>query len=83
MGGGKKRGRRKKGGNFIFHHLISQLNSTNLLNMTVSAKKTFTIKYTFWVWPKITTRNMQDQYSVNSIGIIHGVMATLCCSTKG
>ena len=42
----------------------------------------FTAKCKFWVRPVITARSAQDRYSVNAIGVIYGVLATLCRSTK-
>ena len=41
----------------------------------------FTAKCTFWVRPKITAKSAQDRYSVMAIGVIYGVLATLCRST--
>ena len=42
----------------------------------------FTTKFKFWVQPIITARSVHDRYSVNAIGVIYGVLATLCRSTK-
>ena len=42
----------------------------------------FTAKCKFWVRPKITVRSAHDRYSVNALGVIYGVLATLCRSTK-
>ena len=42
----------------------------------------FTAKCKFWVWPIITARSAHDRYSVNAIGVIYGVLATLCRHTK-
>ena len=41
----------------------------------------FTTKCKFWVRPKITAKSAQDRYSVLAIGVIYGVLATLCRST--
>ena len=38
-------------------------------------------KCKLWVRPKITARSTHDRYS-NAIGVIYGVLATLCRSTK-
>ena len=42
----------------------------------------FTAKCKLWVRPKITARSVHDCYPVNAIGVIYGVLATLCRSTK-
>ena len=42
----------------------------------------FTAKCKFRVWPIITVRSAHDRYSVNAIGVIYGVLATLCRHTK-
>ena len=42
----------------------------------------FTAKCKFLVRPKITVRSAQDRYSVIVIGVIYGVLAILCRSTK-
>ena len=38
-------------------------------------------KCKFWVWPKIIAKSAQYRYSVLAIGVIYGVLATLCRST--
>ena len=42
----------------------------------------FTVKCRFWVQPKTTVRRAHNQYSVNAIGVIYGVLATLCRNRK-
>ena len=39
-------------------------------------------KCKFWVRPKITTRSARGRYLVYVVGVIYGVLATLCRSTK-
>ena len=41
-----------------------------------------TAKCKFWVRPKITARSTRGQYLFYFVGVIYGVLATLCCSTK-
>ena len=41
-----------------------------------------TAKCKFWLRPKITARSARGRYPVNAIGVIYGVLATLCRSTK-
>ena len=38
-------------------------------------------KCKFWVRPKITAKSAQYRYSVLAIGVMYGVLATLCRST--
>ena len=41
-----------------------------------------TAKLKFWVRPKIIARSGRGRYLVYVVGVIYGVLATLCCSTK-
>ena len=41
-----------------------------------------TAKCKFWVRPKTTARSVRGRNPVNAIGLIYGVLATLCRSTK-
>ena len=38
-------------------------------------------KCKFWVRPKLTAKSAQYRYSVLAIGVMYGVLATLCHST--
>ena len=40
-----------------------------------------TTKCKFWVRPKITARSARSRYLVYVVGVIYGVLATLCRST--
>ena len=41
-----------------------------------------TAKCKFWVRPKITAKSARGRYLVYVVGVIYGVLATLCRSTK-
>ena len=42
----------------------------------------FTAKCNFWVRPKVAAMSVQDRYSVIGMGVIYGVLATLCRGMK-
>ena len=62
----------------LFSHTHSYVDKCDRLRINYP----FTAKCKFWVRPKITARSTHDRYPVNAIGIIYGVLATLCRSTK-